>query len=70
VSVLDSKTTLIVTADHGHVNIGGHGGNGDDVMDIPFIIYKKESNLSSRYQNIDNSKLQAIDRLRIVEFSV
>jgi hypothetical protein len=37
-SLLDlSRTTLVVTADHGHVPEGGHGGPEEPVMMVPLI---------------------------------
>lgn len=34
-----STTTVIITADHGHVRAGGHGGPEPDVVRTPLIIY-------------------------------
>jgi hypothetical protein len=37
-SLLDlSRTTLVVTADHGHVPAGGHGGPEEEVMTVPVV---------------------------------
>ncbi len=36
-----SKTTLIVTADHGHVPEGGHGGPEEAVMQVPLVMVGK-----------------------------
>jgi|GEM_PF-831881 len=33
----DERTTFIVTADHGHVAIGGHGGWEDEVTHVPAV---------------------------------
>jgi hypothetical protein len=33
-----SRSVLIVTADHGHVARGGHGGNEPDVMAVPLVL--------------------------------
>jgi hypothetical protein len=33
-----SRTTLVVTADHGHVPQGGHGGPEPGVMDVPLVL--------------------------------
>jgi predicted AlkP superfamily pyrophosphatase or phosphodiesterase len=48
VDIIDDKTVLLITADHGHVDVGGHSGIDESVLTIPFIIYKKNSNLASR----------------------
>ena len=33
-----SRDTLVVTADHGHVGIGGHGGPEDEVLHVPLVL--------------------------------
>lgn len=33
-----SHDTLVVTADHGHVAAGGHGGPEEDVMHVPLVL--------------------------------
>ena len=33
-----SRDTVIVTADHGHVADGGHGGIEDEVMEVPLVM--------------------------------
>jgi hypothetical protein len=38
-SALDlDRDTLVVTADHGHVGIGGHGGPEDEVLPVPLVL--------------------------------
>jgi hypothetical protein len=38
-STLDlDRDTLVVTADHGHVGIGGHGGPEDEVLHVPLVL--------------------------------
>ncbi len=32
-----SQTTIFVTADHGHIDRGGHGGPEEVVMNVPFV---------------------------------
>jgi hypothetical protein len=32
------RDTLVVTADHGHVDIGGHGGPEDEVLHVPLVL--------------------------------
>ncbi len=51
VQLIDDKTMLIVTADHGHVDVGGHYGVEDTVLSIPLLLYKKNSNLSTKQSN-------------------
>ncbi len=34
-----TRDTLLVTADHGHIDRGGHGGPEPEVMAIPLIVY-------------------------------
>eukprot|EP01114_Cavostelium_apophysatum_P021771 TRINITY_DN7681_c0_g1_i1.p1 TRINITY_DN7681_c0_g1~~TRINITY_DN7681_c0_g1_i1.p1 ORF type:complete len:699 (-),score=91.17 TRINITY_DN7681_c0_g1_i1:281-2377(-) len=46
--VIDEKTVLIITADHGHVDVGGHNGYEDATIDIPFVIYQKSSSLGNQ----------------------
>lgn len=33
-----SRSTLVVTADHGHVAVGGHGGPEEPVMNVPLVM--------------------------------
>ena len=33
-----SRDTLVVTADHGHVGIGGHGGPEEEVLHVPLVL--------------------------------
>ena len=33
-----TQDTIVVTADHGHTNRGGHGGTEREVLDVPLII--------------------------------
>jgi len=38
-STLDlDRDTLVVTADHGHVGIGGHGGPEEEVLHVPLVL--------------------------------
>lgn len=41
------ETVVIITADHGEVDAGGHGGIHPILRQIPFIVYKKGSGISS-----------------------
>lgn len=51
-----STTTVIITADHGHVKTGGHGGPEPDVIRTPLILYgaavKPGASLSGRQMDI------------------
>lgn len=33
-----SRDTIVVTADHGHVELGGHGGREDEVSTVPLVL--------------------------------
>ncbi|MBI3567089.1 MAG: alkaline phosphatase family protein [Gemmatimonadetes bacterium] len=33
-----SQDALVVTADHGHLDVGGHGGSEPEVLDIPWVM--------------------------------
>lgn len=45
---MDEKTAVIITADHGHVTVGGHGGFDEATMYIPLIVYQKNSGLNQK----------------------
>ena len=40
------RTTYVITADHGHIDVGGHGGLAEQVRSIPLIFYQNHSYLS------------------------
>lgn len=42
---LNQDTVLVITADHGHVDAGGHGGTEESVLQVPFVLYKKGSGI-------------------------
>lgn len=44
---VDNDTVVIVTADHGHVDPGGHGGVDDALYRVPLVVYKRGSGLGS-----------------------
>jgi hypothetical protein len=46
-AMLQTRTVFIVTSDHGHVNVGGHGGDVSVLRTVPCIIYAKNSQLAS-----------------------
>ncbi len=46
------KTTLIVTADYGFIEKGGHGGNDTAVVEQPFVMIGKRV-IPGRYNEID-----------------
>lgn len=51
-----SRTTLIVTADHGTIDTGGHGGWEDVVLNIPMVAVGKGIQ-PGKYANADQSDL-------------
>ena len=40
------RTTYVITADHGHIDVGGHGGDAEVIRSIPLIFYANHSYLS------------------------
>ncbi|KAJ5070952.1 ectonucleotide pyrophosphatase/phosphodiesterase family member 5 [Anaeramoeba ignava] len=44
---LDNDTVLFWLSDHGQVDRGGHGGTDPTEMNVPLVIYKKNSNFHS-----------------------
>ena len=46
VDALDSSTLLIITADHGHLQRGGHGGVEPELLDVPIIFYTNSMSLA------------------------
>ena len=53
---IDENTVVMVTADHGHVDVGGHGGTEEVVKKIPLILYQKNSNLMHKSSNIKDER--------------
>eukprot|EP00698_Gefionella_okellyi_P025386 TRINITY_DN9268_c0_g1_i1.p1 TRINITY_DN9268_c0_g1~~TRINITY_DN9268_c0_g1_i1.p1 ORF type:complete len:594 (-),score=147.85 TRINITY_DN9268_c0_g1_i1:88-1869(-) len=47
VQMVDNNTLVVVTADHGHVDRGGHGGVNADLLSVPLIFYKKGSGFNA-----------------------
>ena len=41
--VVDEDTIVAVTADHGHVDAGGHGGVANEVLEVPLMLYRRGS---------------------------
>ena len=41
------RTTYVITADHGHIDVGGHGGDAQVIRSIPLIFYANHSHLSA-----------------------
>ena len=41
------RTTYVITADHGHIDVGGHGGDAEVIRSIPLIFYANHSYLST-----------------------
>ena len=48
-------TTYVITADHGHVDVGGHGGDADVLRRIPLVVYRNNSYLSSTNGTVSGS---------------
>lgn len=46
-TIQQTRTIFIVTSDHGHVNVGGHGGDVSVLRTVPCIIYANNSQLAS-----------------------
>jgi len=44
---MSDDTVVVITADHGHVDAGGHGGYTNELLDVPLIFYAPNSNLGS-----------------------
>lgn len=47
VDMIDDNTVLVVTADHGQVDQGGHGGVERHCRHVPLLIYHRHSNMSA-----------------------
>lgn len=45
---LDEDTVMFVVADHGHIDRGGHGGVDKKLIEVPLVIFKKNSYLANR----------------------
>ena len=41
------RTIYVITADHGHVDVGGHGGDAEEIRNIPLIVYANHSFFST-----------------------
>jgi len=46
-SIVDEDTIVIIISDHGQVDAGGHGGTHKQNMEVPLMVYKKNSNFGS-----------------------
>jgi hypothetical protein len=48
-------TTLVLTADHGHRDAGGHGGSEDAVLDVPLVLVGRgvRAGFSGRARQVD-----------------
>jgi hypothetical protein len=49
-AAIDDDTMLVVTSDHGHVNVGGHGCGHAEIRNVPFVVYKKGSELKAHFR--------------------
>ncbi|KAH3756677.1 hypothetical protein Pelo_11532 [Pelomyxa schiedti] len=56
-------TVIIIAADHGHIPPGGHGGPETIVMQIPLVIYSKDTKLKSKQLGSDVNKIPHITDL-------
>ncbi|OUM69235.1 hypothetical protein PIROE2DRAFT_2942 [Piromyces sp. E2] len=45
--IVDDNTIVIIISDHGQVDAGGHGGTHKQNMEVPLMVYKKNSNFGS-----------------------
>lgn len=45
---LDNDTVMFIVADHGHVDRGGHGGIDKKLIEVPLVIFKKNSYLGNK----------------------
>lgn len=41
------QTIFIITSDHGHVDVGGHGGDVDVLSTVPFIVFSNHSGIAN-----------------------
>ena len=39
-------TVFVITSDHGHVDVGGHGGDVDVLSTVPLLVYSNGSNIA------------------------
>ncbi|ORX85716.1 hypothetical protein BCR32DRAFT_265465 [Anaeromyces robustus] len=46
-NIVDENTVVIIISDHGQVDAGGHGGTHQQNIDVPLMVYKKNSNFGS-----------------------
>jgi len=53
---MQDDTIAIIVADHGHVDVGGHGGIDRVLRDIPMAVYRRGSNIS-RVGTVDIRRL-------------
>ena len=41
------RSIFVITSDHGHVDVGGHGGDADVLTAVPLVVYSNRSGLAS-----------------------
>jgi len=46
-NIVDEDTIVIIISDHGQVDAGGHGGTHKQNIEVPLMVYKKNSNFGS-----------------------
>ena len=44
----DSDTVVLITADHTHVEPGGHGGTDAAILQVPLVMYRKGSGIGKQ----------------------
>lgn len=47
-SLVDNQTVVAIATDHGHTDVGGHGGAEESVMHTPFIVYQRGSKIGKQ----------------------
>lgn len=48
-NAVDNDTTVVIVADHGHVERGGHGGPDPGLLAVPVMFYKRNSNIGADF---------------------
>ena len=61
---MEPDTVAIIVADHGHVDVGGHGGIAHELRDIPLLVYKRGSGLAAHGEvDVHDVDVNAVDNL-------
>jgi hypothetical protein len=48
IAAVPNDTVVVLTADHGHVDSGGHGGLDEHLQNVPFVVYKRGSGFKTK----------------------